>query len=676
MSDTITIKSIPQFDGSDINWGMFKVRMESFIHLNAALAKAFLALPPNDKGVIEATALEARTKANQQLYAVLIQAITSTSTFQLISHISSSDPLCGTDAWFILCNHYENNSMARQLTLTQALSATQTVGQTLQTYIHSKINTRTLLKNIGHNIPDKAFISFILGNMLPDYEPLKFVIMAQMATKESDMSLPKLLDILYMAGAEYDNVAKAKVSAEQAQAFLAAQAAHLPKFTDRHNNKSQLKRSEPPPGKKFGECWICGATDHKQWRCPKNKPKAADAAFMAISTPQPSQFISGAFTYMAHLSSMTHPDDCWIIDSGSNNHLTSEITDFQSDFEYFVTPKHISGINCMAVGEGTVKVNVKATDGSNLIGTFTNVYYVPSLGSADNIIRILSQSKAQSHDSEFIYGRVNKVLLPTGHAVSPLALNGLYYYPATVLHSVALEPIFCAAASAVSNSTSAALWHTRLGHLSKSGMQALLSAPVTGFTLKSQDLEIPFCDSCAVAKSHVANINRGASTPPNIPNTIVGVDIWGPMSPALVKGHRWCLQVTDHTTSNYLVYFGKTKSEVATFFDSIIDSLLLHSRQFVWIMIVFSVLLPIWNYCVLAKLMLNFLLHTANFKMANLKEGGALSLTLLKLCFYMLGFLIASGLLLLIMRRTSKIGFITQAPNVFPLLLLLENLQT
>eukprot|EP00873_Tetraselmis_striata_P046524 jgi/Tetstr1/466788/TSEL_011258.t1 len=92
------------------------------------------------------------------------------------------------------------------------------------------------------------------------------------------------------------------------------------------------------------------------------------------------------------------------------------------------------------------------------------------------------------------------------------------------------------------------------------GMDRLLAESVSGITFAKDEI-LPFCDCCALAKSHEQPRSRIASKRPTGPLQKFGADIWGPVGVTSIGGFRYVFGMTDYYSAYGWVVFMKSKDE-------------------------------------------------------------------------------------------------------------------
>eukprot|EP00873_Tetraselmis_striata_P019407 jgi/Tetstr1/439671/TSEL_028090.t1 len=91
-------------------------------------------------------------------------------------------------------------------------------------------------------------------------------------------------------------------------------------------------------------------------------------------------------------------------------------------------------------------------------------------------------------------------------------------------------------------------------------MDRLLAESVLWITFAKDEI-LPFCDCCALAKSHEQPRSRIASKRPTGPLQKFEADIWGPVGVTSIGGFRYVFGMTDYYSAYGWVVFMKSKDE-------------------------------------------------------------------------------------------------------------------
>lgn len=125
----------------------------------------------------------------------------------------------------------------------------------------------------------------------------------------------------------------------------------------------------------------------------------------------------------------------------------------------------------------------------------------------------------------------------------------------TTVRSSTSERAF--AASSLTKTAFATLWHRRLGHLHPAGvLHYLKSIGLGGITVK----DFPFCDACAMGKTTRA-IATSSFHRSKMPLACVHSDLLGPIDPVSRGGKKYIMTFIDDFTRYNFVYLLSAKSE-------------------------------------------------------------------------------------------------------------------
>nr|GEX66090.1 putative leucine-rich repeat protein, plant-type [Tanacetum cinerariifolium] len=94
------------------------------------------------------------------------------------------------------------------------------------------------------------------------------------------------------------------------------------------------------------------------------------------------------------------------------------------------------------------------------------------------------------------------------------------------------------------------VWHKRLGHISKVGLQVLEKQGMFG---KKSQGKLDFCENCVLGKSHQARFGVGRHTTQEL-IYYVHSDLWGPSQVESLGGHWYLLSIVDDYSRRVWVY--------------------------------------------------------------------------------------------------------------------------
>ena len=258
--------------------------------------------------------------------------------------------------------------------------------------------------------------------------------------------------------------------------------------------------------------------------------------------------------------------DLFLKDSGASAHCVSDREDF-TEYVPLRPPIRIGGICCAAIGRGTVRLLLHEPEHGPRPATLYDVLHVPHLPkrSGHSYRRLFSQRCAQRRGTDFHYtASGNYMVLPgaVGRVpISKLPGSDLYCLHTRILRRCDGNLPRHVAMPGTSSTISRAVLHRRLGHLHSAGIDRLCRERVVGADLAAGDA-LPFCETCAVVKSHVLPRNRDLSDRPGAVGEKAGGDLWELRHLAL-GGKRYAFGVVDYFSNFDWVVYLRHKNEAA-----------------------------------------------------------------------------------------------------------------
>ncbi|KAJ3691762.1 hypothetical protein LUZ61_020926 [Rhynchospora tenuis] len=240
----------------------------------------------------------------------------------------------------------------------------------------------------------------------------------------------------------------------------------------------------------------------------------------------------------------------WILDSGASHHVTNDINNMSSFFNYTGSDNlHIgdgSGLSIDHIGTSTITL-------SNVSLFLKNVLHVSTFSR-----NLISLSKLLLDNPSLTIVFTNSICMLKDHHTKTILLeipcnNGLYHFriPSSTSPPQAMFGI----------RTTASMWHDRFGHPSNSVTMKLLK----DFALPCTSLSLETCNDCMIAKSHKLSFSSSSSCTTS-PLELVHSDVWGP-SPIVSKNNfRYYLIFVDDFSRFTWIFFMSNKSEVLSIF--------------------------------------------------------------------------------------------------------------
>jgi len=608
-------KFLPQFVGGEEAWPQWSIQMRAFIRLNKCGPVLDLATRPGLSSeymnydpaiVVDADVQAARDDAaairftmQSNVFSWLMLALQSQADTNRIRLINDMDPHCGTIAWATLTGFYANDGAARQMQLSSAFNVKQLAGESPDVFSTRILLVQASMNAINMTCTDEQVAAALIGGLLDEYSAMAQVILT---------ASPEGFDLRHI-------LRTFKITSEFALNRSAADTAGKSAFLSHGGGRGAGGRPPrtPPAGFTRGTCYTCGKPGHLSPDCPQKRPGAGSSGgggsrrYGGGGGSRPSDFhcfVCGDVNHGANTCPKRHRGDragggdggdgpkgfcafmavgdsvpqsptlhdTFVVDTGASLHITSVRSDL---YEYVPEPVPylIKGLDELCLGYGKIDVQFRSATGKLISGTMARVAYVPGLATKGaGVLRLYSQGLAQCVGLSFHYtGTTNYMQTSSGHpngyqvdTVFPLrkmgnlyALDGIVRRQSIICPQVE-DPSLDLSCFLATKPVTRALWHQRLGHLHSVGMDTT-AAGVTGLILPVTESDT-FCSTCALSKSRVQNINRTLSELPEAPFDVVGIDIWGPMTPSM-GGFKYAFGAIDYKSSFAWTYYQKSTAE-------------------------------------------------------------------------------------------------------------------
>ncbi|CAL1397367.1 unnamed protein product [Linum trigynum] len=289
-------------------------------------------------------------------------------------------------------------------------------------------------------------------------------------------------------------------------------------------------------------CYFCKKTGHMKKECPKYavwREKKGELLTLVCSE------VNLAFV----------PMDTWWVDSGATTHISVSLQGClwsrpPSKNEKFI---YVGDGNKVAVEAiGTFRLQLKTGCHLDLFETFVVSSFRQNLISVPCLDK--SGYSCSFGDNKFSLSQ-NSVLIGTG----PL-IDNLYMLDVISSHNEILQTSSRGTKQKF-NENSAALWHKRLGHISKQRIQRLVSDGILE-PLDLADFEV--CIECIKGKR--TNIKKlGANRAQDVLE-LIHTDICGPFPTASWNGHKYFITfIDDYSRYGYLFLINEKSQSLDVF---------------------------------------------------------------------------------------------------------------
>jgi len=466
-----------------------------------------------------------------------------------------------TQVWNALATRFAPQSRSRIIHLKRQLQTLQQGNKSCSDHLLTAKHLSGQLSAVAKPVDNEDLISYIVGGLNPIFTT--FITSLSFATRDQPISF----DAFQAELLNYEQLLEAQNKSQSSEitqvAFFTPKhkpTNKKPRFPTQKNHHHA--RSNPNPifsapdskpqstrvPKQFPSCQICGKTNHQALDCYHRMD------FSYQGRHPPAQLAAMA----AHTQEEQGFEQPWYLDSGANNHITSEL----QNLTLHQQPYH--GNDKVTVGNGG-GLHITNT-GSSMLATpesqflLTNILHCPSASS--NLLSI--QRFCFDNNCYFIltathfFGKdlqTKEILLqgPSKAGLYPMFLQQLKFNKSSPKAAM-LSPF----TALLGVTAPFQVWHSRLGHPSDTIISSLVKnslIPVSG-SKKSQTL----CESCQVAKSHklpfLESNNRSSR-----PLELIHSDVWTSPITSVGGCKFYVLFIDDFSRFTWLFPL-KQKSEV------------------------------------------------------------------------------------------------------------------
>ena len=516
------------------NWTTWKFQMEHLLK-----GKGFwdhVAENTEPPGIANMQARQEFLRKRERAFAIIVLSI---NTSQLYLVTSCTTP---KEAWDVLRNHYERNTLANKLFLKKKyFRCEMPESMTVEEHLKQMKELTDQLAAVGAEIAEEDQIVTLLGSLPDSYQTL----VTALETRLDDISLG------FVQQALVNEEHKRKANDSEKSIANAAAATHA------HSRSGQNKHMEGNTQKKF-KCYSCGEFGHIKRNCPNRKKPEHKAKTVESDTSEsmPRDDSSGcAFAVSRPNDELSSKQ--WIVDSGASRHMTCE-KECLLDYHQFRKPQLVrvgDGRTVEALGAGNVQLTMTFKVSDPKCVTMYNVLFVPKL--AGNLFSVGAAAEKGNYvqfTAERCYIRGNKGTL---HGMGDRKADGLYMLNCTANlgHKAAV------AANGGSGPSDVDLWHQRLGHLNMTQLKQITGKDMaTGITMSP--CNTLFCEGCIEGKMFRKPFKSNGEVRAKHRLELVHSDVCGPMQTQSIGGSKYFVTFIDDFTRCCKVYFMKSKAEV------------------------------------------------------------------------------------------------------------------
>lgn len=429
------------------------------------------------------------------------------------------------EAWQKLVQHFEQKGLAHKLFLRRKFFTLQMAeGEDMMQHIQQVLTMAEQLEAIGAKVSEEDQVMTLLCSLPESYGNLIVALESRADSLSMEFVTARLMH--------------EQEKRKEAGAKLASEAAFYSKQTP---TRAEPARAAPSRGRP-GKCNFCGKPGHWARECRQRLEQQGKPQAEAHAASHDQEFL---FMAQDGADAAQH----WYVDSGASQHLTPHRAWF-ADYQPIPAQPVFMGDDHpqQAVGKGTIHMQLDV-HGEAVSVKLTNVLHVP--GIANNLLSV-SKLALEGHTVEF--GVEECLVRHNSGKVLARAVRDKNLYK-LVVH----KQVICANA-ALTGKASAQLWHERLGHLSKHGMDKLKPL-VEGLDGLQSPCQLELCKGCVQGKQHRKAFPKCSASHAKQVLELVHTDICGPMRTATLGGSKYFMTFIDDKSRKVFVYFLKSKAE-------------------------------------------------------------------------------------------------------------------
>lgn len=240
--------------------------------------------------------------------------------------------------------------------------------------------------------------------------------------------------------------------------------------------------------------------------------------------------------------------DDWIVDSGCSNHMTG-------DKGRIINPVRYNGSQVVVIADDSrhniahVGDVVFPTSSSQKEVTLDNVFHVPGMGK-----NLFSVPQVTAIGKHVLFGPDSVKVFDEFETASVPVLCGRRCESVYVLSAEA------AYIEKTKTSQSVDLWHSRLGHVSYSKLELMMSKQLVAGLPNLPVVKDVVCSGCQFGKAHQQPFHQ-SSYKSTQPLELVHTDVFGPVRQDSIGGMKYMITFIDDYSRFLWVFFMKEKSE-------------------------------------------------------------------------------------------------------------------
>ncbi|RYA47095.1 hypothetical protein DD606_23800, partial [Enterobacter cloacae complex sp. GF14B] len=480
-------------------------------------------------------------------------------------YFNVADEMSAYQAWLKLSDLYEKQSAASQVYwLKKLVDLKMKEGTPMSNHLNEFNTIYSQLSAQGVKFDEPVRAMFLLITLPESWDTFR--------TALSNSAPQDGLNIAGVEGSLLTEETNRKTMDKGKGTALVVRGRTKEKYKGGKRNQSR-STSRSAKGKSDIECYHCGKKGHmkrdcREWKAEKGKEKAEDHGEKNKSSvkiqeinvtntvAEDDSLVSGDIYFLKNTmdSALLTASDGnalsdWIIDSGASLHVSPNKEWFTS---YVTTKDHVrlgNGQTCEILGVGDVQL--KFQNGSSF--TLKNVRHVPAITKSLISTGLLDDAGYVTTFGQNMW-KISKGSMTVAHGVKS---GGLYMiYVSNVSKNVIN----------VTEQPNVSLWHSRLGHMSKKGMEILSrSGYLPGFSFN----DFEFCEHCLYGKQ-TQQPHKHRSSRRDTQLALVHSDLCGPMPNLSLGGASYFMTFIDDYSRKVWVYFLKHKDEAFSVFKTFV----------------------------------------------------------------------------------------------------------
>ena len=602
-----TIRGLKTFDGR--NPAEFKTWMKKLCVVISVTRGDILPLLKETARPTHTSNIAEYNRANEDLYAMLFLLVELPASLCVQKH-ENDDEISGDGqaAFKELCNTYDKvTDEVIRATMEELMNTPMEPGQNPDDYFNQKRLLRIRAEKMGEQISDRYFKDICVTGFTDNYKDVKMMMYRDLSFDVDQMQTPMrhmFLDEQSRNGtkgriAVRGSVMTAVTSEQDIICYWCKNRGHskkdCPKFKSRtkpagaakwcsvhrattHRNEECYSQGATRPTKNASvslactNCRHCTSADSKEPTVDNTEPSHSDEPI--INFAGSSDDFDGGFMYAAGMPGRFTPSAkgaTLLVDSGASesfldDELIPNLKTRMREFKTLSTPREITtaGKHTLhGIGTGIISFTIRDNHGTQLPvnmralmvpGLGRNIFaptaelrngvrFVlekkPYLTIRGTVIPLKEDPRDQGMCSlDITFQRDSHGVLGKSEGVSPDSGSGVVY----------------------TATTSASVWHRRLGHMNPRNMEVLRNKKGNGVEYTGT---ISGCDICSVTKSKQQAHPKKSTRKTTRPMQLVYTDLMGPFTPAAKGGYRFVSKFTDDYSRMEEIFLLKNKTDAA-----------------------------------------------------------------------------------------------------------------